>query len=53
MAEPINKWASLPEWKSVFCTHDGPCPGQPTFYNGQWVNGLNVYPHSRATGEIL
>ena len=53
MPESTGKWGMIPEWRSPRCTHDGPCPGRPTFYKGEWVNGLNVYPHSRETGEIL
>lgn len=32
-------------YRSTNCTHEGPCPGSG--------DGSNVYPHSRATGEVL
>lgn len=52
MSAPIPPKAGDP-WKSKHCTHVGPCPGQPTLYQGEWWNGLNVYPHNSKTGEIL
>lgn len=40
-------------YRGANCTHPGPCPGRLTMYRGEWWAGLNVYPHSSKTGEIL